>query len=408
MKTRQFTLLIAMSMLAALAAPVWTGAQDNQSNNKHQKYAAAKRPGPYTGTVWEDWQSPARAIDSSINRNRDVHYTVTEIGVVPGKQFSYLPTQGSINNSGTLAGFSFNVGDPPLTDVAFTWEHGFLQPLPLLEGWPGAVAFGLNDNGLVFGNAINVDDFGDFVETPVLWNHGSPTNLGIPAGYSTATALAINNRGQVVGYAFNFDTGEQNGFVWYQGQTTELPLLPGAIAGLAQGINDQGEIAGFVDFGDFPPPGTGEFHSVIWRPKAHGYDVLDIGGFDGYFFSGALHINNRGQAVGYGDNAAGDIHAYLWTGGPQQDLGTLPGGGGFSEAIFNNQHGQIVGESDRADGNRVISLWRNGAITDLNDLVPAGTPLLHTPGGINERGEIAASTLNPDGSRQAFLLTPVH
>ena len=196
----------------------------------------------------------------------------------------------------------------------------------MLSGWPGAFAFGLNDNGLVFGVANNVDEFGDIVQTPVLWNRGRPTNLGIPAGYSTATALDINNRGQVVGYAFNFDTGGLNGFIWYQGQTTQLPLLPGAINGHAQGINDQGEIAGYVDFGDFPPPGTGEFHSVLWTPKGRGYRVLDIGGFDGYFFSGALHVNNRGQVVGYGDNAAGDIHAYLWTGGPQQDLGTLPGG----------------------------------------------------------------------------------
>jgi probable HAF family extracellular repeat protein len=399
---------IVTLLLATLAVPLWTAAQDNHSNNTRQKNAD-KRPGPYLGTTWEDEHSPTRAVDSSINnRNRNVSYTVTEIGVVPGRQYSYLPTQGSINNSGTLAGFSFNVGDPPTTDVGFTWEHGLLQPLPLLDGWPGALALGLNDSGLVYGVAINLDDFGDIVETPVVWNRGTPINLGIPAGYSTATALAINHRGQVAGYAVNFDTGALNGFVWYQGTATQLPLPPGAIGALAQAMNDSGEIGGFVDFGDFPPPGTGEFHSVLWIPKAHGYSVLDIGGLDGYFFSGVLHLDNRGDAVGYGDNAVGDIHAYLWTGGPQQDLGTLPGGEGFSEAICNNQKGQIVGESDRADGNRAIFLWQNGTMTDLNDLVPAGTPFLHTPGCINERGQITASTANPDGSRRAFLLTPTH
>jgi probable HAF family extracellular repeat protein len=400
---------LVVCLFTALATPVWTAAQNNQSNNKHQRYAG-KRPSPYMGIRSEDQQKPARGVDLSINNNkRDVPYTVTEIGVVPGEQFSYLPTQGSINNSGKLAGFSFNlIGDFFLTAVGFTWEHGVLQPLPLLSGWPGAAALGLNDSGLVYGVANNVDEFGDIVQTPVVWNHGSPTNLGIPAGYSTAIGLAISNRGQVAGYAVNFDTGALNGFVWYQGTATQLPLPPGAVGALAQAMNDSGEVGGFVDFGDFPPPGTGEFHSVLWIPKAHGYAVLDIGGLDGYFFSGVLHLNNRGDAVGYGDNAVGDIHAYLWTGGPQQDLGTLPGGEGFSEAICNNQKGQIVGESDRADGNRAIFLWQDGAMTDLNDLVPAGTPFLHTPGCINERGQITASTANPDGSRRAFLLTPAH
>jgi probable HAF family extracellular repeat protein len=356
-----------------------------------------------------DNQSPARAIDTSVNdRSRNVRYTVTEIGVVPGEQYSFLPIGPSVNNRGALAGYSFNlIGDFFLTAVGFTWDNGVLQPLPLLGGWPGAFAFGLNDHGLVFGVANNVDQFGDIVQTPVLWNQGSPTNLGIPAGYSTAAAQGINNRGQVVGYAFSFDTGGSNGFIWYQGQTTELPILPGAINGQASSINDRGEIVGVVDFGNFPPPGTGEFHSVLWAPKGRGYLVLDLGGFAGYFASSASFINNRGQLVGSSDNVAGITDAYLWTGGPLHDLGRLPGGT-FSTALIANQHVQVLGEGDRAYGNVVIFLWQNGTITDLNDLVPAGTPLLHTPGGINERGEIPASTLNPDGSRQAFLLTPVH
>ena len=89
MKSRTWIWTVVICLFAALAtASLARAAQDNQSNNKHQKYTAAKRPGPYTGTMWEDKQSPARAIDTSINdRNRDVRYTVTEIGVVPGEQY---------------------------------------------------------------------------------------------------------------------------------------------------------------------------------------------------------------------------------------------------------------------------------------------------------------------------------
>jgi probable HAF family extracellular repeat protein len=278
----------------------------------------------------------------------------------------------------------------------------------LLSGWPGAFAFGLNNNKQVFGAANNVDSAGNIVETPVLWNQGSPIDLGIPAGYSSATANGINDRGQVVGNAFSFD--RETPFVWYKGQMKALPLLPGAVSGAVNGINDRGEIVGSVNFGSSPPPGTGEFHSVLWTPKGQDYLVLDLGGFEGYFVSSAGHINNGGKVVGFSDSAssAGNIHAYLWTGGPLQDLGTLPGGT-FSFTIWNNQRAQIIGGGDRADRNVVDFVWQNGIMTDLNDLVPAGTPLLGGlgPGGINERGAIAETALLPDGSAVAFLLTPV-
>jgi probable HAF family extracellular repeat protein len=394
---------MTVCLFAVIAIPVWTAAQNNQENKAQPGHR------PYTGGGPRH-QNSAHAVEGNINdSNRDVRYTVTEVGVVPGEQSSFLPVVGSVDNSGAVAGYSFNGACCPndfyLTAVAFSWEHGVLQPLPLLSGWPGAFAFGLNNNKLVFGVANNLDNLGNIVQTPVLWNQGSPTNLGIPAGYSSADAFGINDRGQVVGTAYS-DTA-YNPFVWYKGQTTQLPLLPDAIDGYAQGINDQGEIVGYVDFGSSAPPGTGEFHSVLWVPKGETYFVLDLGGLGG-FCSGADHVNNAGQVVGFSCDAAGNLYAYLWTGGPLQNLGTLPGGT-FSEADWNNQKGQILGDGDRADGNVVDFVWQNGIMTDLNDLVPVGTPLLDgSPGGINERGQIAATAFQPDGSAIAFLLTPVH
>jgi probable HAF family extracellular repeat protein len=356
-------------------------------------------------------QHPARPVDGSIDdRNRDVLYTVTAIGVVPGEQSSFLPIAGTVNNNGTVAGYSYNgpfggSNDFFLTAVAFTWEHGVLQPLPLLSGWPGAFAFGLNNNKLVFGVANNADNLGNIVQTPVLWNQGSPINLGIPEGYSYANALGLNDRGQVVGVAGNVNG--YNGFIWYKGQTTQLPLPPGGVNGQANGINDKGEIVGYVDFGSSPPPGTGEFHSVLWTPQGQNYLVLDLNGFGGPC-SIANHANNNGQVVGFSCDVAGNAYAYLWTGGPLQNLGTLPSGT-FSLAWWSNQRGQILGEGDRADGNDVDFVWQDGIMTDLNDLVPVGTPLLDgSPGGINARGQIAATAFMSDGSAVAFLLTPVH
>jgi len=259
-------------LFAAMAVPVWMAVQDNQElKDRYRKYTAQQGRSAYTGAVRAGNQNSARAVDGSINdSNRDVRYTVTAIGVVLGEQSSFLPIAGTVNNSGALAGYSYNgpfggSNDFFLTAVGFTWKHGVLQPLPLLSGWPGAFAFGLNNNKLVFGVANNVDNLGNIVQTPVLWNGGSPINLGIPAGYSSAFAIGINDRGQVVVDAFS--AVAFNPFIWYKGQITPLPLLPGGVNGFASGINDQDEIVGYMDFGSSPPPGTGEFHSVLWTPK---------------------------------------------------------------------------------------------------------------------------------------------
>ena len=414
MKSRTWMWTTVVYLVATLAMPVWTAAQDNQElKDNHQKYTAQQGRSPYTGAVWPGTQNTARAVDGSINDgNRDVRYTVTAIGVVPGEQSSVA---GSTNNSGALAGYSYNgpfggSNDFFLTAVAFTWEHGVLQPLPLLSGWPGAFANGLTNNKQVFGLANKLDSAGNIVQTAVVWDHGSPINLGTLQPNSNAGASGMNNRGEVVGNSFSFDLNVNTPFVWYKGQMKALPLLPGAVGGVAFGVNDPGQITGFLDFGTTPPPGTGEFHSVLWTPKAGSYVVLDLGTFGGNNGSGE-HVNNRGQVVGWATDPQGFAHAYLWNGGPLQDLGTLPGGT-FSLATWSNQRGQIIGPGDRADGNVVDFVWQNGIMTDLNDLVPAGIPLLGglVPGlgGINERGEIADTALLPDGSAVAFLLTPVH
>jgi probable HAF family extracellular repeat protein len=347
-----------------------------------------------------------------------VRYTVTEIGPLPNRQSSFLTVAGSINNSAVVAGYSFNGAFASsneffATAVGFIGEHDRLVPLPLLSGWPGAFAFGLNDHEQVFGAAGKFNSAGIFLQTPVFWDSGNPVNLGTLLPDSTAEAAGINNRGEVVGGSYSFDVNAETPFVWQKGQMKALPLLPGADGGEADGINDRGEITGLVYFGSIPapifnagPPIPAELHSVLWTPEAGSYVVLDLGNFGGTYSAGQ-HISNRGEVVGGATDLAGNLHAYLWNEGGLHDLGLLPGGT-ISFAIGINDRGQIVGSADRADGNLVIFIWENGVMADLNDLVPVGTPLLTLPGGINERGDIAAAEFLPDGSIRSFVLTPMH
>jgi probable HAF family extracellular repeat protein len=71
---------------------------------------------------------------------------------------------------------------------------------------------------------------------------------------------------------------------------------------------------------------------------------------------------------------------------------------------------QVVGASaaDCAGNNASAFLWENGSSVDLNTLVisnPSGAQLTIAL-SINERGEIAAQGVLPNGDVHAFLLVP--
>ena len=58
----------------------------------------------------------------------------------------------------------------------------------------------------------------------------------------------------------------------------------------------------------------------------------------------AAEINDRGQIVGWGDTASGELHGILWQEGVALDLGLLPGAT-YSIATSINERGDIVGVS---------------------------------------------------------------
>src|ERR1700752_4584980 len=103
MKSRTWMFAAVVYLFAALAIPVWTAAQNNQENKAQPSHS------PYTGGVGPRHQNSAHAVAGSVNdSNRDVRYTVTAVGVVPGEQSSFLPVVESVNNSGAVAGYSYN------------------------------------------------------------------------------------------------------------------------------------------------------------------------------------------------------------------------------------------------------------------------------------------------------------
>jgi probable HAF family extracellular repeat protein len=79
-----------------------------------------------------------------------------------------------------------------------------------------------------------------------------------------------------------------------------------------------------------------------------------------------------------------------------------------SIAYVINSGEQIVDGADDCQGNNQYAfVWEKGSIADLNTLIPVDSGVQLTVAvGLNERGDIAAQGMLPDGNLHAFLLTP--
>src|SRR5271170_476763 len=76
------------------------------------------------------------------------------------------------------------------------------------------------------------------------------------------------------------------------------------------------------------------------------YDFTALGFFPGGPpNSSANGINDSGEVVGWAGTAAGPIHAFIYTGGPLNDLGTLAGGSYSSNSYGINHSGTVAGSS---------------------------------------------------------------
>jgi uncharacterized membrane protein len=218
---------------------------------------------------------------------------VVPIGVLPRKTTSFLTVVRAVNNREHVVGYSYLYsGNLFLTGQGFLWQDGQLQALPLLQGWPGAFAFGINDQDQVVGTANGIDGSGNGIQAAVLWHHGQPVNLGgLHAADGCVAAFDVNSQGVVVGVS-----GPCNGpsipVVWSGGRVQALPLLPGETGGLAEEINAQGVIAGWQGSPTNLIP-------CLWYQDRHGYTAVNLGNSLGGNVGRVWGINNRDQAVGY-------------------------------------------------------------------------------------------------------------
>jgi probable HAF family extracellular repeat protein len=350
----------------------------------------------------------------------------------------------SINNVGWIAGDAVQSGNSNVHAEAWVGtpiDLGTLGGANSAVGWPNK-----NNHGQIAGVAETADmnplnelwscsqaTFG-FITGHVclgfLWSAGVMSALPPLPGGIDSYAAGINNHGQVAGWAENGvhdstcnNTPPVNQVLQFEGvvwgpklaEMTQLsPLAPDPDSA-ATAINDKGQIVGISGLCANAVGSTSAEHAVLWENKYAA--PIDIGNFDGGLaWNTPTALNNRGQAVGFGNQKGSPATAFnpigfFWT--KQRGIKPIPpiGDDTNSWAWGINDRGQVVGQSFNTNsGESRAFLYMDGRLTDLNTLIQGDSSLdLQLANDINDRGEIVGFALDTNsGATVAFLAVPVN
>jgi probable HAF family extracellular repeat protein len=246
-----------------------------------------------------------------------------------------------INEQGQIVGSSSSSNG----DRAFRWSQSngmtSLNPLP---GNPLSTAYGINNTGQVVGYSLASN--GD--ARAVLWSGNQVMNLGVLPGKTDSYAESINDLGHVVGYSDTNFTG-RIAFLWTpRSGMVSLGTLPGGNMSYAWNINNNSLISGTSN------ASVQEGGRTVIRNRAfistNGSGLIDLGVLPGFFESFSYGSNDKDQVVGNSGS-----RAFIWEKGiGMTNLNTLISpslGWTLTEALDINNKGQIVGYGKNASGN---------------------------------------------------------
>ncbi len=146
--------------------------------------------------------------------------------------------------------------------------------------------------------------------------------------------------------------------------------------GYAIGINDVGQIVGMNTNG----------HAFLYSNG----QMQDLGTLPGCTVSTGFSVNISGQVVGVSQSSNGlSSQAFLYSGGQMQAIGTL--GGTYSWAYGINNAGQIVGQNSTASGYLHAFLYSGGQMQDI-DTIGSEDSCAY---GINSEGQVVGEVAHP-------------
>jgi probable HAF family extracellular repeat protein len=204
---------------------------------------------------------------------------------------------------------------------------------------------------------------------------------------------------------------------------TDIGNFPEGIGSLdysyGYSVNGAGQVAGM---GGFSLSGgiNGTQHAFLYTP-GNPDKLVDIGTFPPFdILRGSIGfgINSSGQVTG--NSSVGTIytsswstHAFLYSGGALQDLGTLPDGT-FSEGKGINDLGQVTGEADTSAGCSDTSSFNPLCVhafvytpaKGMKDIgAPAGFKLAYGV-AINNAGQVTGYAYTASNIEHAFTYSP--
>jgi probable HAF family extracellular repeat protein len=334
-------------------------------------------------------------------------YMVTDLGTL-GNGAGEQSRAFGLDECGRVVGESQAVTGSSAPFRPFLWSNGALTDLGTLGGSAGT-ANALNQSGTVVGSALTSGSLLHPFRRP---EGGTPTEIGVLNGGFSAEAYDINASGQIVGVSEEGSNLQDRAFIWQSGVGIQPLSATWGKPIRAFGINDAGQIAGSANHN---VSGTHAFVTI-------GGDAKDLGTLGGDV-SVATKVNDSGEVSGYSyifsNTITQSFHAFRWkdlNGNGQSDSGEMInlgvlGSDRNSYAYDLNNNGLIVGASETGTASNNISrafIWSSadGIMRDLNVVVPGTGWTFQEAHGINNRGQIVGTGLNPDGKVHAFLLTP--
>jgi probable HAF family extracellular repeat protein len=330
-------------------------------------------------------------------------YKITDLGMLPNSTESDAV---GIDAQGDVAGHAF-VTDPGQHYTAFLYHQGVLTSLGIPADDSGSRSVAINATGQVlvrgFSNQLTA------TEPLCLSNQGVLNVLDsrLAVTLNGSDAAAISNSGAVLATTGDpWATSDPNPLhlaLSSGGTVTDLGTpVEGTRLLTPDGLNAAGQAVATARDSD------GLDHAYLLSSGS--FQALGVLPNDDASYASA--INDAGQITGYSADQATVIavpgsalahaHAFLWSKGRMNDLGTLPGDTSSYGDALNNQ-GDVVGQS--GDNGKAV-LFSHGLVIDLNTRIPADSGwMLGTATGINDKGQICGNGTH-NGLNRAFLLAP--
>lgn len=234
------------------------------------------------------------------------------------------------------------------------------------------VAYGMNDNGSVVGEAKSSS--GEVRAVSVEVGNQYPENIyfsnfGVPRRSSSIRAIA-NNYFMVGTAQREIANTAQQATVWDSQYGWHQPLQglagkTGVATGIGKSFNQRLFVSGY-DVWPVADGGDGKVHAFLWSWHGRGHEGFTMLGHIGQT-SRALDVNDRGQVVGYLSERGVEQAFESGTG----TLDALPDFGNFASRaldINNNALAKTVGYAKNNRGAKQAVLWQNKQMTPLPHL----------------------------------------